>query len=161
MNATPVPVRRLQLGGALAVVAGTIGLLVVAGCKSVEFGSYTTPEIHGRVVAADTGRPLAGVLVTRPTPRSPTGAAQPATSIALLSQERPVLTDARGKFVFPSRSYLLTFHGAGGWDLPLSFQASHYAVYQTNLTLTHFVENLPAGTPVVELGDFRLKPLAP
>ena len=40
-------------------------LVVLSGCQSGKFTHYTSPEVRGRVLAADTHQPLANATVQR------------------------------------------------------------------------------------------------
>ena len=84
--------------------------------------------------------------------------AAPPHGAELLQQERPVTTDARGEFVYPSHSYMTLLREARWWSLELSFQAAGYSITRTNFTMTSINTNLPDGTPVVAAGEIFLNP---
>ncbi len=46
-------------------VALTVLLVILAGCRSHDVNQYTAPQVTGRVLAADTRQPIAGVRVWR------------------------------------------------------------------------------------------------
>lgn len=140
-------------GGLLLLV------LLTAGCEAIGPGSRVTPQVCGRVVDAETHRPLAGVKVLRVLHgrvEDPDAATCGAES---MRSGRPAATDAGGQFEFGSKSYFALLSQSSWWTLRLSFQAAGYAAWQTNFSLADVVTNLPDGTPLVEAGDILLKPL--
>ncbi len=143
------------------IFSGGIILLTLAltGCQWVGFTSHTTPQVNGRVVDAATRRPLAGVKVLRVMNGQVENSSTPSSGATLLQQERPVVTDARGDFVYPSESYMTLLREARWWSLKLAFQSAGYEAWQTNFTMASVSTNLPDGTPVVEAGEILLEPL--
>ena len=138
-----------------------LGLLavVLAGCNTVMGpGTHATPLVSGRVLAADTRQPLAGVKVLRAGAGQATDTIDQPKGAQLLQQARPVMTNTNGDFVFPSESYITLFRRATWCSLRLSFQAAHFATLQTNFTTAQATNSLPDGTPVVDAGEILLKP---
>jgi hypothetical protein len=133
--------------------------VLLTGCQWVGFNNHVTPQVSGRVLDADTRRPLADVKVLRVLHGQVENPPTPAYGAQLLQQERPVTTDARGEFVFSSRSYFTFLNEAGWWELKLSLQHAGYATLRTNFSTADVKTNLPDGTPVVHAGDILLKPL--
>ena len=132
-------------------------LLIGSGCQSVGFFDRAMPKISGRVLAGDTGRPLAGVTVLRLQPGQIAG--NPAKGAELLLRGRPEITGADGCFVMAGREYVSFFNRAGGWSVRLAFQAEHYAPFTTNYTMTGSASNSLPGEPLVQAGDILMKPL--
>jgi hypothetical protein len=92
-------------------------LAVVSGCQSGKLTHYTSPEVTGRVLAADTHQPLAHADVQRVEPEtfaeywsfgSPKGG-------TILIEPVGARTDADGRFVLNSKSVvaLCSFNRAG------------------------------------------------
>lgn len=140
-------------------VAGLMLILIaVVGCKSLRFGPYTSPRIMGRVLAADTHQPLAGVRITRDhASRSPATGGQPKGG-ELLLEKPPIRTDGGGKFNFSSERALTIFRPAGWQFVQLSFELGGYEGFQTNLSILTAGTNSPEGEPLVETGDIFLRP---
>ena len=131
---------------------------LLAGCQWVGFTNHVTPQVCGCVLDAKTRQPLAGVKVLRVLHGQVANPAAPPHGAELLQQERPVTTDARGEFVYPSHSYMTLLREARWWSLELSFQAAGYSTTRTNFTMTSINTNLPDGTPVVAAGEIFLNP---
>jgi len=146
---------RISLAGWLLV------LLVSSGCRSIGFSDYVTPAISGRVLAADTGKPLAGVKVLRLQPGQSANAGSPAKGAELLQQPRPEITGADGDFVSSGSEYISFFNRPGRWSARLTFQAAGYATWQTNYTAADVATNSLPDKPLVLAGDVFLKPLKP
>jgi hypothetical protein len=130
---------------------------LLSGCSYLGLTSHVTPQVSGRVLATDTRQPLAGVKVIRVLPGQTPDPVNPPKGAQLLQQGRTVTTDANGFFIFPSSSYMTFIRQASWWSLKLSFQASHYAPFQTNFTTTNISVRLADGTPLVQAGDVFLK----
>jgi hypothetical protein len=161
-NNTPVYGRTMKENGLGRVIAGLTGgalLLSVAGCQWVGFTNNTAPQISGRVLAADTHQPLAGVQASRALHGAPAHPATPPKGAQLLQPGRPVVTDAQGYFVYPSQSYLTLLKSATWWSLRLSFQARGYVPGQTNFTPAQISGHAADGTPLIDAGDIVLHPV--
>jgi hypothetical protein len=142
----------------------TLSLLsvVLTGCQSGKFTHYTSPEVTGRVLAADTHQPLSHVQVQRVEPEnfssywsfgSPKGG-------TLLMQPIGARTDADGKFVLNSKSVVALFLQPGWSSVPIVFSHSGYETFQTNYTGTNVTSHTEAGAPVVDVGDVLLQRVA-
>jgi hypothetical protein len=140
----------------------TVPLLMaaLAGCQSREVIHYTSPEVTGRVLAADTHQPLSGVSVQRVAQQtfgsywsfgSPKGG-------TLLMEPIGAHTDADGRFVLNSKSVFAIFMQPGWYSVPVIFSHSGYESFQTNYTASNVISNTPAGAPVVDTGDVLLQP---
>lgn len=135
-------------------------MLVLTGCGSVGFSHYSTPQIAGRVLAADTGQPLAGAKVIRLQPGQSADQGRPVNGAQLLLQDRPETTGADGRFVLRGREYVSLLKPSGRWSARLAFQAAHYTMLETNFTKTNIASHPPSGTPMVQVGDILLEPLS-
>jgi hypothetical protein len=140
-----------------------LGLVLAAlflnGCQWVGFNNHVTPQVRGRVLDAGTCQPLSGVKVLRVLHGRVENPSNVEYGAQLLQQGRPVTTDGRGIFVYPSKNYFTLLKEANWWSLELSFQAAGYVACQTNFSTSDIKTNLPDGTPLVEAGDILLKPL--
>jgi hypothetical protein len=133
------------------------GLLIAAGCKSFGPSEWVTPQVTGRVLAADTRQPLAGVQVSRVLPGQ--GApATPPNGAQLLQQSRPEITGSDGRFAVPGQAYATLFRHASWWSVRLAFQAPGYALYQTNFTTANVTNSAATGAPKINAGDVYLQP---
>ncbi len=150
----PQPAKRAGLIGLF------LSLLGLVGCQSFGPSSCVQPEINGRVVAADTHQPLAGVRVIRVVPGQAANAGAPAKGAQMLQQDRPETTGADGSFLVPGQQYMTLFRRSTWWSVRLSFQAPGYITCQTNFSTGSFT-NLPDGSdPVLNAGDILLQPLS-
>ena len=139
---------------------GLLPLLAIAaaGCHSVRLGPYTAPRVTGRVVAADSGQPLAGVEVQRGIRPRKRRLAEPPKGAEVLIEKPGTRTDAEGCFTLPSERALTLL--PAGWNLvQLTFQRAGYERFQTNFTFSDALTNTPAGEPLLNTGDIRLRPL--
>lgn len=133
-----------------------MALLVVAGCKGLEFGPYVSPRVAGQVVARDSGRPLAGVSVSRGELAQRTG--QPEHEAQWLAVRAPTVTGADGRFLLPSERVLTPVRWGGWTSVRLTFQLAGYARFQTNYTIpTLAATNAPDGAPLLNAGQIRLE----
>ncbi len=133
--------------------------LLMAGCKS-RLGPCVSPRVTGRVLAANTGRPLEGVLVTRgPTTERRIAGWSPKGG-ELLTRPAPARTDSEGRFMLQSER-VLTLVPTPGWNsVRLTLDCAGYQRLQTNLSFTAFGLTNGPGTPdALEAGDIRLSPL--
>jgi hypothetical protein len=139
-------------------VAFLVAAIIFAGCASGNFTHYTSPEITGRVLAADTHLPLADVRVQRPGPTDVFAPFGPPKGGTMLMQPAPVYTDAEGRFALSSQSIFSVFRGAGWWSAPVMYERSGYETYSTNYTAGNVTTNSAAGAPIVDAGDVLLEP---
>jgi hypothetical protein len=132
----------------------------LAGCQSGRVTYYVSPEVTGRVLAADTHQPLANATVQRD------GAGQgfepfgPPKGGQLLIQTGVVRTDAGGRFVLDSKSVFALFRQPGWWSVPVAFSHSGYETFETNYTGANVTSHSAAGAPVVNAGDISLPPVS-
>jgi hypothetical protein len=135
-------------------------LIALAGCQSDDFNRYTSPEVTGRVLAADTHQPIADARIQRAGPDNNFERFGPLKGGQLLMQPAPVLTGTDGRFVLASRSVFVLFWSPGWWSEPVIFQHSGYETFQTNYTASNIVSNASTKVPVVDAGDVLLRPVA-
>lgn len=140
----------------LAAWGLTAGLAVLTGCESVTVTPYTSPRVIGRVVAADTGLPLANVQVRRDAATPETGG-PPSKGGERLKERTPARTDAEGRFELPSERALTVFHPGGLNWAQLSFELPGYRRFATNYTILTPATNTPSGEPLLNTGDIRLQ----
>ena len=133
----------------------------LAGCKSVSISPYVSPRVTGRVVAADTGQPLAKVKVQR----LKSGTAQDYDASVKGGQrlESPpmVRTDEQGWFVLEAQRALTLLQPAILPSVTAAFEREGYVTLRTNFNLLQASTNTTAGPPVVNAGDIRLQPRVP
>ena len=153
----------LKARSAAATVPRRLGLAIIflsalagAGCKNFGPSETLTPSVTGRVLAADTQQPLAGVQVSRVVPGQ--NPATPAKGAQLLQQTRPAVTGTDGAFVLTGREYLTLFARASWWSVRLAFQAPGYVPLQTNYTAAGFPNQTAADPARINVGDVFLKP---
>src|SRR6185369_13386032 len=137
-------------------------LAVVAGCSSGKLTHYSSPQVTGRVLAADTHQPLAHAEVKRVGPEtmssywsfgSPKGG-------TILMQPVGARTDGDGRFVLNSESVIAMFRQPGWVTVPVVYSHAGYESFQTNYTGTNVTSHTAAGAPVVDVGDVLLQPVA-
>jgi hypothetical protein len=135
-------------------------LVVLSGCQSEKFTHYTSPEVTGRVLAADTHQPIANATVQC------AGSGQNFEPFGspkggqLLMQTGDARTDADGKFVLDGKSVFALFRQPGWWTALVTFSHSGYESFSTNYTGSNVTSHSGAGMPVVDAGDILLQPVA-
>jgi len=137
-----------------------LSAVVLAGCQSGKFSHYISPRVTGRVLAADTGKPLAGASVQRVRPVETTGEGTPPKGCQLLTQPSAKRTDTDGRFVLESENVVTPFRHRGWNSVTVTFGHSGYNRLQTNFTIASFKERSAAGEPLVNAGDILLQPVA-
>jgi hypothetical protein len=131
----------------------------LAGCESGGVTHYVSPEVTGRVLAADTHQPLAGATVERSGSDQGYGPFGPPKGGQLLIETSGVRTDADGRFVLQSKSVFALFRSPGWWSVPVTFSYSGYETFSTNYTGANATTNAANGAPVVDTGDVLLSPV--
>ena len=142
-------------------VAGCAAVMLLgSGCQSGKITHYTSPQVTGRVLAADTHQPLAGARVTRVEPDGVTDdISGPLHGSQQMTQSGSVWTDAQGRFVLDSRSVFAPFRRSAWLSVSVAYSHSDYATFQTNYTDINVTTNTSNGAPVVNAGDVLLRPL--
>ncbi len=131
----------------------------LTGCQSGKFTHYISPQVTGRVLAADTREPLAHAVVQRSGANQNFGAFGPPKGGQLLMQPSPVHTDADGRFVLDSKGVLAPFRQPGWMSVSIIFSHPGYETYRTNYTGANVTSHTDSGVPVVNTGDILLLPL--
>lgn len=139
-----------------SLVGGLFALLLATGCNSIGPAESVTPSLTGRVLAADTRQPLAGVQVSRVVPGQNPGT--PAKGAQRLQQGRPEFTGADGVFEMSGESYITLFRHGNGWSVRLAFQAPGYLSCQTNYSAASFTNQTAADAALVNVGNICLQP---
>jgi len=135
-------------------------LVTLNGCQSGKFTHCVSPQVTGRVLAADTREPLAHASVQRGGTNPNFGAFGPPKGGQRLMQPGAARTDADGRFVLDSKSVLAVFRPTGWVSVPVTYSHSGYETFRTNYTGANDVSHTDAGVPVVNAGDVLLQPLA-
>ena len=135
-------------------------LMALTGCESGKLTHYVSPQVEGRVLAADTREPLAHASVQRGGANPNFGAFGPPKGGQRLIQPGAARTDADGRFVLDSKSVLAVFRQTGWVSVPVTYSHSGYESFRTNYTGANDIRHTDAGVPVVNAGDVLLLPLA-
>jgi hypothetical protein len=142
------------------LVSVSLLLAVLAGCQSGSITHYTSPEVTGRVLAADTHQPIANVNVQRVGSDGNFQPFGPPKGGQLLMQTGGARTDADGRFVLESKSVFALFRQPGWWSVPVAFEHSNYKSFQTNYTGDNVTSHSAEGAPVIDAGDILLQPVS-
>jgi len=132
--------------------------LALAGCQSGTGSYYVSPQVTGRVVAADTRQPLADATVRRVMPVQSAGEDTPPKGAELLMQPAGVRTDADGRFVLEAERVVAVFRRVGWYSVTVSFTCPGYGIWQTNFTVAEVKARTSEGAPWVIAGDILLQP---
>ncbi len=132
--------------------------MALAGCQSGTFSKYISPQVAGRVLAADTRQPLDRATVRRVVPIMSTGEDTPPKGAQILIQPGGVRTDSDGRFVLEAESAIAWFHHAGWQSVAVSFECPGYVNLQTNFTAAGFKARTLEDVPYVNAGDIMLQP---
>jgi hypothetical protein len=133
----------------------------LTACQAGKFMYYISPQVTGRVLAADTHQPLANATVRRVAPEPYAGADTQPKGGQLQMEPAGVRTDADGRFVLDAERDLAMLHlfRRGDWySVTVSFERGGYGSFQTNYSGASFTERSAAGVPLVNAGDILLKP---
>lgn len=133
-------------------------VVFLVGCQSGGLTHYVSPEVTGRVLAADTHQPLANATVQRGGSVQNFEPFGPPKGGQLLIETGAARTDVEGRFVLGSKSVFSLFRSPGWWSVPLTFSHSGYESFSTNYTGENVISNTVASAPVVEVGDVLLSP---
>lgn len=145
-----------QLTVATAFRLGILMLVFAAtGCQTSSPSQYISPRITGRVVDAQTQKPIAGVQVRRLAPEALDGV-EVIKGGQILDRLPAVRTDGEGSFVLVSERNLALFQHLGWYSVSLAFSHPNYIPLSTEFTLAN-ATNTPTGEPLVQAGDIRLE----
>jgi hypothetical protein len=150
-----VAARRLS-AAPLWLLLAAVGL---AGCKSVLVSTYISPRVTGRVLAADTRQPLAGVKVRRVNPTANQDYDDPAKGGQRMESAAGARTDREGRFVLDAERDLTLIRQQIWFSVTVSFQRDGYATMRTNFSAS-VATNAPNGMPVVNAEDILLHPVS-
>jgi hypothetical protein len=130
--------------------------VLLCGCESIPLSPFTFPRVTGRVLAADTGLPLAGVTVTSGGRPGGGSSVMPSKGGELLIAKVPARTGRDGRFTLEAERVLTPFGGGGWFAVQLSFQRAGYERFQTNYSRLDLTTNAPAGKASLDAGDILL-----
>jgi len=142
----------LLMSGGLAAAAAAL-----CGCHS--FVQYTSPQVEGRVLDAQTHEPLADARVEKVSYKRNLNPTEPPKGGQLLMQHNAIFTDSDGTFVMDSHKAIALFRSVFWYSIRLSFQHAGYQSFVTNYTAAN-ATNTVNGTPLVQAGDIFLVPAA-
>jgi hypothetical protein len=132
----------------------------LAGCQPGGVTHYISPEVTGRVLAADTHSPLANATVERAGPDQKYEPSTLPKGGQLQIQTGIVRTDASGRFELASKSVFALFRQPGWWSVPVTFSHYGYESFSTNYTGDNVTSHSTAGAPVVDAGNILLTPVS-
>ena len=135
-----------------------LAVLVLAGCKSHPLSQAISPRVMGRVVAADTSRPLADVKIRTGDDTQALYNTSPAKGGERLKARAAVQTDSDGRFVVAAQRALTPFRGSGWFSVQLSFERAGYERVLTNYSYLNLGTNTLNGESVLDAGTIRLQP---
>ena len=135
-----------------------LAAVALVGCESLPFSPFISPRVTGRVLAADTGQPLAGVTVKSGAQRDDSRGVIPPKGGELLIAKSPVRTDRDGRFTLDTQRALTPFRGSGWFSVQLSFQRAGYERFRTNYSSLNSRTNSPNGEPLLNAGEILLHP---
>ncbi len=137
-----------------------LAALALVGCKVMPFSPFVSPRVTGRVLAADTSRPLADVTVKSGQNAGDLSSAVPPRGGELLMARAPVRTDGNGRFTLATERVLTPFRGTAWFTVQLLFERAGYKRFQTNYSRLNLSTNAPEGAPLLDAGDILLHPAA-
>jgi hypothetical protein len=140
------------------LLAGCLCAAALTGCRTGSFTSCVSPQVTGRVLAADTGQPLDGVTVRRVLPMMTAGEDTAPKGGQLLMQPGGARTDADGRFVLDGERAFSLFRRGGWSSITVSFSRAGYTGFQTNYIPAESKEQGPGGVSWLNVGDVMLQP---
>jgi hypothetical protein len=135
-----------------------LAAVLLAGCESMPFSPFLSPRVTGRVLAADTSRPLAGVTVKSGAQARGFRTGMPPKGGELLMAKAPDRTDREGRFTLETERVLTPFRGAGWFSVQLLFEHPGYERFRTNYSTLNVRTNSLDGEPLLDAGDILLRP---
>jgi hypothetical protein len=141
-------------------VAFFLAAVVLAGCKSMPLSPFISPRVTGRVLAADTSQPLAGVTVKSGAQARGDRGGMPPKGGELLMAKASMRTDRDGRFTLETERVLTPFRGAGWFSVQLLFERPGYERFRTNYSTLNVRANSPNGEPLLDAGDIPLHPVS-
>jgi hypothetical protein len=131
--------------------------LVLAGCKSHSLSPWVSPRVTGRVLAADTGQPLADVKVINAGKSENVNHTVPPKGGQVLMSKPAARTDRDGKFVLEAERVLTPFSGSGWFSMELFFERAGYERFHTNYSYLNLKTNSWKGEPALDAGEILLQ----
>jgi hypothetical protein len=135
-----------------------LAILTLAGCKSHPLSQAIAPRVTGRVVAADTSRPLADVKIRSGEDSEDLYRTSPPKGGERLKTRPAVRTDPDGRFVLETQRALTPFRSSGWFSVRLSFEHPGYERFLTNYSYLNLGTNTLNGESVLDAGNIRLQP---
>jgi hypothetical protein len=135
-----------------------LAALALTGCKSNPLLQTVSPRVTGRVLAADTGRPLADVKIRTGEEIDAFNSTSPPKGAERLRANATVQTDPEGRFILETQHALTPFRGSGWFSVQLSFDCPGYERFLTNYSLLNLGTNTLNGESVLDAGNIRLHP---
>jgi hypothetical protein len=135
--------------------------LAGGGCQSWTPSPYISPRVEGRVVDADSQRPLARVKIKRVWERSSYDTGEARKGAQTLERSTAILTDPEGRFVVDSERDLVLLRRTTWFTITLAFERDGYERLTVTYSTANVSTNSPGTEPVVEAGDVRLHPASP
>jgi hypothetical protein len=137
-----------------------LAALALTACKSHPFSVAVSPRLTCRVLAADTGQPLADLKVKSLGQTGDLDDSVPSKGGELLQAKATVRTDHDGQFVLETQRVLAPFSGAGWYSVRLAFERAGYERYLTNYSYRNLSTNSSNGGQGLDAGNIRLRPAA-
>jgi hypothetical protein len=137
-----------------------LAALALSGCQSHPFSVAVSPRLTGRVLAADTGQPIAGVKVRSLDQADDRNGTVPPRGGELLQTQAAVLTDRNGRFTLEAQRVLTPFSGAGWFSVRLAFEHAGYERFLTNYSYLNLSTNSSNGPSGLNAGNILLQPAA-
>ena len=162
LNHAGAPVRpnQVRFAGCKKQSAFRFGVLMVmlsfAGCKSSSPAPYVSPKVTGRVLEAETQRPIKGVKVRRLIPDQEPNVANHVKGGQVMVKAPAIRTASDGTFELASERSLAPFQRGGWYSVSLAFEHPGYLRCVTNYTLRD-AHITPKGEPLVQAGDIPLR----
>jgi hypothetical protein len=141
-------------------LAFCLAAAALVGCKSMPLSPFIAPRVTGRVLAADTSQPLAGVTVKSGAQASGYRGGMPPKGGELLIAKAPVRADRDGRFTLETERVLTPFRGAGWFSVQFLFECPGYERFRTNYSTLNVRTNSPNGEPLLDAGDILLHPVS-
>lgn len=137
-----------------------LAALALAGCQSHPLSATVSPRLTGRVLAADTGQPIADVKIRNLDQADRASNTMPPKGGQMLQVEAAIRTDQDGRFILEKKQVLAPFSGTGLFSVQLSFEHAGYERFVTNYSYLNLGTNTVNGRPGLSAGNILLRPAA-
>ena len=138
----------------------SLAAFALVGCQSMPFSPFVSPRVTGRVRAADTSQPLAGVTVKTGAQATGYRPGMPPKGGEILMAKAPERTDRDGRFTLETERVLTPFRRGGWFSVQLLFEYPGYERFRTNYSALNVSTNSPTGEALVNAGDILLQPIS-